>query len=298
MAQSSVTSAPPTAAAPLQQPLQFGWGRIRAFVGGAVSSSGVTVVSYYWGRDVVVAIAASICVTIAIWPVAPTRQWYSPFITGLGMGGLLTGTFLWFRPYDHSDASQWLIAVAIGALLFWILPGRRGRPAFLLTMLLAVMIGFAVHGVDAVVDGSDPIVERFLDSARPSVVTLIVFAVAYTLYAMWLDAKHRSAGAGTFLVAAIIGASWATIIVDGSQRNVSAALLLTGALLLIEGRDSGRLLVESIGILIVGISAVRVLDKAELTGTGMQLPQIPGSVQIGVALIMLGVLIARGVRSE
>ena len=83
----------------------------------------------------------AICITIAAFPVAPTRLWYSPFLTGLGLGLLMTATFLWFRPHVTGATGDWLIAVAVGSLLFWLLPGRHGRPVFLLTMLVAAMIG-------------------------------------------------------------------------------------------------------------------------------------------------------------
>ena len=53
---------------------------------------------------------------------------------------------------------------------------------------------------------------RFLDSIEPSVVTLIIFAVAYTLYGMALDLRKVPGGAGTFFVAAMVGAGWALII--------------------------------------------------------------------------------------
>ncbi len=297
MAQSYVNGTSSTAAA-VQHPLRSEWERVRAFIGGLVTSTGVTVVSYHWGRDVVVAVAASICVTIAIVPVTPSRLWYSPFLTGLGLGGLLTGTFLWIRPYDTGASGEWLLTVAVGSLLFWILPGRHGRPAFLLTMLLAAMVGVAVWGTNPTIDETDHIVRRFIDSFEPSVVTLIIFAVAYTLYATWLDLRSTHVGAGAFLVAAIIGACWAMIIVDTSQRPVVAALLLTGALLIIEGHQARRRVVESVGAVIVAVSAVRLLDAADISGTDLQTPDLPGYVQIGVALILIGVLIGRGVKSE
>lgn len=297
MAQRYVNDTPSTPEV-LQQPLQLGWDRIRAAFGGVVTSTGVTVVSYYWGRDVVVAVAASICITIAMFPVTPARLWYSPFLTGLGLGGLLTGTFLWFRPYDTGAAGEWLIAVAIGSLLFWLLPGRHGRPAFLLTMLVAAMVGVAVWGANPTINGNDHIARRFINSLEPSVVTLTIFAVTYTLYATWLDLRKTRAGAGIFLVVGIIGAGWAMIIVDTSQRHVVAALLLTGTLLIIEGQQAGRQIVGSVGVLIVGVSAVRLLNAADISGTDLRTPDLPSAVHIGVVLILLGVLIGHGVRGK
>ena len=175
-------------------PLQLGGPRIRAFAGGVVTSAGVTLFFDHWGRGVLFVVAAAICITIAVYPVAPTRLWYSPFLTGLGLGLLLTATFLWFRPHATGATGEWLIAVAVGSLLFWLLPGRHGRPVFLLTMLVAAMIGVAVWGAGATIDGTDHVVRRFLDSIEPSVVTLIIFAVAYTLYGMALDAVRVARG--------------------------------------------------------------------------------------------------------
>ena len=65
----------------LDDPLQLGGARIRAFSGGVVTSAGVTLFFEYWGRDVLFVVTAAICITIAVYPVALTRLWYSPFLT-------------------------------------------------------------------------------------------------------------------------------------------------------------------------------------------------------------------------
>ncbi len=286
----------PTATA-LEDPLRLGWDRIRAFAGGVVTSVGVTLFFDHWGRGVFFVVTAAICITIAVYPVTPTRLWYSPFLTGLGLGLLLTGTFLWFRPHDTGAAGGWLIAVAVGSLLFWLLPGRHGRPVFLLTMLVASMVGVAVWGAGTAIDGTDHVVRRFIDSLEPSVVTLIVFAVAYTLYGMALDHWEMRGGAGTFLVAATIGAGWGLFEVDASQRDVLLALLLTGALLMTAGYLAGRQIVGTIGLLIMGASAVRMVDAAPIAGRELPRPD-PITVYIGLALILFGLLLGRGAHGK
>jgi hypothetical protein len=301
VAQSYVNTTSPTDSAPeelLRSPLELGGARIRAFTGGVVTSAGVTLFFDYWGRDVLFVVAAAICITIAAYPVAPTRQWYSPFLTGLGLGLLMTATFLWFRPHATGATGEWLIAIAVGSLLFWLLPGRHGRPVFLLTMLVAAMIGVAVWGAGTTIDGTDHVVRRFLDSIEPSIVTLIIFAVAYTLYGMALDGRRMDGGAGTFFVAAMIGAGWALIAVDSSERDMVAALLLTGALMMTAGYVASRQMVWNTGVLIVGVSAVHLLDAAELSGTDVRTPELPDTVYIGVVLILFGLLLGRGVHGD
>ena len=160
------------------------------------------------------------------------------------------------------------------------------------------MIGVAVWGSGTAIDGSDHVVRRFLDSIEPSVVTLILFAVAYTLYGMALDLRKVPGGAGTFFVAAMVGAGWALIAVDSSEREIVAALLLTGALMMAAGYMASRQLVWNGGALIVGVSAVHLLDAAELSGTDVRTPELPNSVYIGVVLILFGLLLGRGVHGD
>lgn len=297
-----MNSTSPTDSAPeglLRSPLELGGARIRAFTGGVVTSAGVTLFFDYWGRDVLFVVTAAICITIAAFPVAPTRLWYSPFLTGLGLGLLTTATFLWFRPHVTGATGEWLIAVAVGSLVFWLLPGRHGRPVFLLTMLVAAMTGVAVLGADTTIDATDHVVRRLLDSIEPSVVTLIIFAVAYTLYGMVLDAGKMRGGAGTFFVAAMIGAGWALVIAyDSSERDIVFALLLTGALMMTAGYVAARQMVWNAGVLIVGVSAVSLLDAAELSGTDVRTPALPDTVYIGVVLILFGLLLGRGAHGE
>ena len=77
-----------------------------------------------------------------------------------------------------------------------------------------------------------------------------------------------------------------------------AALLLTGALMMIAGYMASRQLVWNVGALIVGVSAVRLLDAAELSGTDVRTPELPNSVYIGVVLILFGLLLGRGVHGD
>jgi hypothetical protein len=301
VAQSYVSSTPPRDSAPeelLGSRLELGGPRTRAFSGGVVTSAGVTLFFDYWGRGVLFVVAAAICVAIALFPVAPTHLWYSPFLTGLGLGLLMAATFLWFRPHVTGATGDWLIAVAVGSLLFWLLPGRHGRPVFLLTMLVAAMIGVAIRDAGATIDETDHVVRRFLDSIEPSVVTLIIFAVAYTLYGMALDGMRLEGGAGTFFVAAMIGAGWALIIAFGSSdRALLAAIALTGILLLIAGSIGGRRTVLHFGLLIFAVSVVRFLDAPALTNQ-VQRPDVPSTVYIGLVLILFGLVLGRGVHDD
>jgi hypothetical protein len=294
-----IRTAPPAAA--LKKTLELGADRIRAFLGGVVTSSGLALFFDHWGSNVVHVVAAGICITIAIWPATSTSVWHSSFLTGLGLALLLTDTFLWWRPHDTGATGKWLIAVAVGSLLFWLLPGRRGGPAFFLTMLLAAMVGLAMWDVNTTVDGSDHVVSlvwHYIGSIAPSVMTLVVVAIAYTLCGMALDLGKMRGGAGTVFAAAIVGAGWAEITVDQSQGHVVGLLVLTGVLLTFAGYLEHRQIVGSAGLLICGVSVVRLFDAAGVTGDDLPSPDLPVTALIGVVLIVFGVLLGRGVHGR
>ena len=285
---------------PLRSPLQLGGARIRAFTGGVVTSVGVTLFFDYWGRDVLFVVTAAICITIAVFPVAPTRLWYSPFLTGLGLGLLMTGTFLWFRPHVTGATGEWLIAVAVGSLLFWLLPGRHGRPVFLLTMLVAAMIGVAVWDAGTTIDGTDHVVRRFLDSIEPSVVTLIVFAVAYTLYGMALDARRDGRGSRHVLRRRDdrrrVGAGHRVRLIRTRHRGCAAADRSAADDRRVRGEPTDRLERRSAH----RRSVCRALARRRRADRHRRADarRYPITVYIGVVLILFGLLLGRGVHGD
>lgn len=283
----------------LDEPLMFGWRRSRAFTGGLITTSGVTLAAAGTGQSrVIVAITILICAAVKVYPPDPDRQWHSPFFTGLGLGCLIVGTLTAVRPYDTGSGWQWAAWLTAGSVAMWLLPHRRGRPAFLLTALVGTMLWVTSAKPPTGFDPSDRLPERLLESLDPSATGMVIFALGYTVIGLFLDRRALRGGAGTFFFAGAISVLWGAIAMDEQLRRPVAATLITAVILLVSARGGGRFYMRTMAVAAIAVAATKLPGTATLPVIDVDLPDVPWTLQVGVVIAVVGVFVGRGVKAE
>lgn len=272
---------------------------MRAFTGGLIVTSGITLAASGSGKVTVAGVTVLISAAVKLIKPAELRQWHSPFLTGLGLGCLVVGTLTFVRPYDNGKGREWACFLLVGAFAYWVLPRRRGRPAFLLTALVAAMLVVTAANPALNFDPSERISQRFFDSLDPSPAGLVIFALGYTLAGVLLDQRRRHGAAGTFFVAAAIAVLWASFDVEKADRALVAATLVTAVVLLVCARGGGRFYVRTAAIAALSVAMVKFLQSGPvLPGTDFEPPSLPWTVQAGIVIAIVGFFVGRGARAE